>query len=52
MDRSIGRPFADIYLVDLATGQRTKIQEKLNEDRYLKRAPTGRYLIYLDHDQY
>jgi dipeptidyl aminopeptidase/acylaminoacyl peptidase len=52
MDRSIGRPFADIYLVDLATGQRTKIKEKLNEDRYLEESPTGRYLIYLDHDQY
>jgi len=52
MDRSIGRPFADIYLVDLATGQRTKIKEKLNEDRYLEASPTGRYLGYLDHDHY
>src|SRR5580658_9938953 len=48
MDRSIGRPFADIYLVDLASGQRTKIKEKLNEDRYLEASPTGRYLSYLD----
>jgi dipeptidyl aminopeptidase/acylaminoacyl peptidase len=52
MDRSIGRPFADIYLVDLASGQRTKIKEKLNEDRYLEASPTGRYLGYLDHDHY
>ncbi len=52
MDRSIGRPFADIYLVDLATGQRTKIKEKLNEDRYLEASPGGRYLGYLDHDHY
>jgi dienelactone hydrolase len=52
MDRSIGRPFADIYLVDLSTGQRTKIKEKLNEDRYLESSPGGRYLGYLDHDHY
>jgi dipeptidyl aminopeptidase/acylaminoacyl peptidase len=52
MDRSIGRPFADIYLVDLTTGARTKIKEKLNEDRYLEASPGGRYLAYLDHDHY
>ena len=52
MERSIGRPFADIYLIDLSTGQRTKIKEKLNEDRYLESSPGGRYLGYLDHDHY
>jgi dipeptidyl aminopeptidase/acylaminoacyl peptidase len=52
MDRSIGRPFADIYLVDLASGQRTKVKEKLNEDRYLEASPGGRYLAFLDHDHY
>ena len=39
MERSIGRPSADIYLVDLANGQRTKIKEKLTEDRYLRSEP-------------
>lgn len=52
LERSIGRPFADIYLVDLNTGQRTKIHEKLSEDRYLEASPSGRYLTYLDHDHY
>ena len=47
-------PFADIYLVDAVnTGQRTKIHEKLlSEDRYLEESSGGRYLVYLDHDQY
>jgi dipeptidyl aminopeptidase/acylaminoacyl peptidase len=52
LERSIGRPFADIYLVDLSTGQRTKIREKLSEDRYLEASPGGRYLLWVDHDQY
>ncbi len=52
LERSIGRPLADIYLVDLNTGQRTKIREKLSEDRLLEASPGGRYLMYLDHDQY
>ncbi len=52
LERTIGRPAADIYLVDLANGQRTKIREKLAEDRYLEASPGGRYVIYLDHDQY
>ncbi len=52
MDRSIGRPAADIYLVDLGSGQRTKIKDKLPEDRYLQASPGGRYLLYLENDQY
>lgn len=52
LERTIGRPVADIYLVDTGTGQRTKIKDKLSEDRYLEASPGGRYLIYLDHDQY
>ncbi len=52
MDRSIGRPAADIYLVDLGSGQRTKIKDKLTEDHYLQASPGGKYLLYLEHDQY
>jgi dipeptidyl aminopeptidase/acylaminoacyl peptidase len=52
LERSIGRPFADIYLVDEGTGQRTKIKDKLGEDRYMEASPGGRYLMYLEHDQY
>jgi dipeptidyl aminopeptidase/acylaminoacyl peptidase len=52
MDRSIGRPAADIYLVDTTTGQRTKLKDKLTEDHYLQSSPGGRYLAYLENDQY
>jgi dipeptidyl aminopeptidase/acylaminoacyl peptidase len=52
MDRSIGRPSADIYLVDLSSGQRAKIKDKLTDDRYLQSSPGGRYLLYLENDQY
>ncbi len=52
MDRSIGRPAADIYLVDTASGERTKIKDKLNDDRYLQTSPGGRYLLYLENDHY
>ncbi|MGI8782770.1 MAG: prolyl oligopeptidase family serine peptidase [Acidobacteriota bacterium] len=52
MDRSIGRPAADLYLVDLGTGERTKIKERLLEDRYVQASPGGRYLLYLQDDHY
>src|ERR1700722_4831512 len=50
MDRSIGRPAADLYLVDLATGKPTRIQERLLDDHYLQASPGGRYLLYLQDD--
>jgi dipeptidyl aminopeptidase/acylaminoacyl peptidase len=52
MDRSIGRPAADLYLIDLATGERTKIKERIIEDRYVQASPGGRYLLYLQDDHY
>ncbi|MEP7271578.1 MAG: prolyl oligopeptidase family serine peptidase [Acidobacteriota bacterium] len=52
MERTIGRPAADIYLVDLATGERTKVKEALSEDRYVQASPAGRYLLFLQDDQY
>ena len=52
LERSIGRPSADIYLVDLASGQRTEIKHKLDEDRYLQASPSGRHLLYLENDNY
>ena len=52
MDRSIGRPAADISLVDISTGARTKIQEHLNDDSYLEESPGGRYLLYFHDDHY
>jgi dienelactone hydrolase len=52
MDRTIGRPAADLYLVDLTTGARTKIKEHILEDHYVQASPGGRYLIFLLDDNY
>jgi dienelactone hydrolase len=52
MDRSIGRPAADLYLIDVASGERTKIKERLIEDRYVQASPGGRYLLYVQDDHY
>jgi dipeptidyl aminopeptidase/acylaminoacyl peptidase len=52
LERSIGRPAADIYLIDPATGERTKIKDDLPEDRYLQASPGGRYLLYLENENY
>ena len=52
LERSIGRPEADISLVDPATGQRTKIKDRLKEDHYLQVSAGGRYLLYLEKDHY
>jgi dipeptidyl aminopeptidase/acylaminoacyl peptidase len=52
MERSIGRPAADVYLIDVERGQRTKIKERLTDDRYLQASPGGRYLLYLQDDHY
>ena len=52
MERSIGRPAADVYFVDLATGDRTKIQDRLNDDYYLEASPGGRYLFYFHDNNY
>ncbi|MBO0860621.1 MAG: S9 family peptidase [Chloracidobacterium sp.] len=52
MERTIGRPAADLYLVDLATGERAKIKEALKNDFYVRASPGGRYLIYLQDDNY
>ncbi len=50
MDRSIGRPAADLYLADLGTGARTRIKERIN-DRETDLSPGGRYLLFLQDDQ-
>lgn len=52
LERSIGRPQATIYLADLNTGQRTQVKEKLHDDHYLQASPGGKYLLYLENDQY
>ncbi len=52
MERTIGRPAADIYLVDLASGDRTKIKDRLADDFFVQASPGGRYLLYLQDDHY
>ena len=52
MERSIGRPAADISLVDITTGARTKIQDRLTDDYYVEESPGGRYLLYFRDDNY
>jgi dipeptidyl aminopeptidase/acylaminoacyl peptidase len=51
MERSIGRVYADVYAVDVFTGTRTKIKERI-EDQYLQTSPGGRYVLYLLDDHY
>ncbi len=46
MQRSIGRPAADLYLVDLATGDRTKLRDRVLDDYQVHGSPGGRYLLY------
>jgi dipeptidyl aminopeptidase/acylaminoacyl peptidase len=47
MERSIGRPGADLYLQDVRTGERSLLVENIN-DRYLEESPGGEYLLYMD----
>ena len=42
---------ADVYLVDIETGARTKVKDGI-DDQYLQASPGGRYLLYLQADQY
>jgi len=51
MERSIGRPAADLYLVDLTTGDRAKIRERV-DDGEAEVSPGGRYVIFLQDDHY
>jgi dienelactone hydrolase len=51
MDRTIGRPAADLHLIDLDTGTRTKLKDRI-EDQYLQASPGGKYLLYMQADTY
>jgi dipeptidyl aminopeptidase/acylaminoacyl peptidase len=52
MERTIGRPAADLYLIDFESGERTKVKDRVNNDFYIHASPGGRYLLYLQDDQY
>jgi dipeptidyl aminopeptidase/acylaminoacyl peptidase len=51
MERSIGRPGADLYLLDIKTGERTKLLENIN-DRYVRVGPDSKYLLFLQDKHY
>ncbi len=51
MERSIGRVYADVSVVDLRTGNRTPIKTRI-EDQYVRTSPQGRYVLYLLDDHY
>ncbi len=51
MERSIGRPGADLYLLDMRTGERMLLKENVN-DRYVEASPGGRYLLFMDDDHF
>ncbi len=51
MERSIGRGYANVALVDLLSGARTPIAQRI-EDRWLQSSPNGRYLLYFKDDHY
>jgi dipeptidyl aminopeptidase/acylaminoacyl peptidase len=51
MDRSIGRPAADVYVADLATGVRMKLRDNVI-DRYVQVGPAAKYVLFLQDDHY
>ena len=52
MARSIGRPAADLYLVNEITGDRGKIQEKVLDDYDIESSPSGKYVIFYQAGHY
>jgi dipeptidyl aminopeptidase/acylaminoacyl peptidase len=52
MERSIGRPAADLYLINIADGTRTKVETRLPYDYYVEESPGGRYLLFVLDDNY
>jgi dipeptidyl aminopeptidase/acylaminoacyl peptidase len=51
LERSIGRPVANLYLVEL-DGKRTKVKGALANDEYVQASPGGRYLLYIEGGHY
>lgn len=51
MNRTIGRPAADLSLLDIATGARTPLRPAIN-DRFVSAGPAGRYLLFIEGDHY
>jgi len=51
MDRTIGRGAADLLLVDMKTGERARVRDRV-EDVYVQASPRGRYLLFFHADHY
>jgi dipeptidyl aminopeptidase/acylaminoacyl peptidase len=51
MERSIGRVYGNAWTIDLASGQKAEVAQRI-EDRTLQSSPGGKYLIYLKGDHY
>jgi dienelactone hydrolase len=51
MERSIGRHYADVALVDVASGGRTAVKTRI-EDQYVQASPDGRLILYFLDDHY
>ncbi|HEY0875098.1 MAG TPA: prolyl oligopeptidase family serine peptidase [Vicinamibacterales bacterium] len=49
MDRTIGRRAADFYFVDVETGERTKVVDRI-DDGFMQISPTGRFALFLQND--
>ena len=52
MPRSIGRPAADLSLVDLTTGKRQRVRQNVPDDFLIQPGPAGKYILFLDGDHY
>ncbi len=52
MDQSIGRHEADLYVIDLSTGNRTKVKEHILENGYVSASSGGRYLLFFQDDNF
>jgi dienelactone hydrolase len=51
MNRTIGRPAADLYVENIATAERTKLKADVN-DRDAQVSPGGKYILFLQDDQF
>ncbi|HPW17111.1 MAG TPA: prolyl oligopeptidase family serine peptidase [Candidatus Aminicenantes bacterium] len=50
-NRTIGRPDADLYLVDVLTADRRKVREAV-DDSLVQASPEGKYLLFIQDDHY
>jgi dipeptidyl aminopeptidase/acylaminoacyl peptidase len=51
MERSIGRVYGNAWTIDLASGQKTDVAQRI-EDRTLQSSPGGKYLLFMTGDHY